>query len=67
MLTCTNCFVLFYVAKKEIDDGNTEDYIERLKLWEEQRARQAEAEQTGDHEMEGGYKLTRALWCKLYK
>ena len=67
MSTRTNCFVLFFVAKKEVDDGNTEDYIERLKLWEEQKARQAEVEQTGDHEMEGGYKLTKALWCKLYK
>jgi predicted RecA/RadA family phage recombinase len=55
------------VAKKEIDDGNTEDYIERLKLWEEQRMRQAEAGQAGDHEMEGGYRLPKALWCKLYK
>ena len=67
MLACTNCFLLFCVAKKEVDDGNTEDYIERLKLWDEQKARQAEVEQTGDHEVEGGYKLTRALWCKLYK
>jgi hypothetical protein len=54
-------------AKKEIDDGNIEDYIERLKLWEQQKARQPEPEQTGDHEMEGGYKLSRDLWSKLYK
>ncbi|PNF23188.1 hypothetical protein B7P43_G02730 [Cryptotermes secundus] len=53
-------------SKKEIDDGNIEDYNERLKLWEEQRGRQAKAEQTGDHEMEGGYKLPRDLWSKLY-
>jgi hypothetical protein len=59
--------MLFSVGKKEIDDGNLEDYNERLKLWEEQRVRQAKPEQTGDHEMEGGYKLPGDLWSKLYK
>jgi hypothetical protein len=59
--------MLFSAAKKEIDDGNIEDYNERLKLWEEQKATQAEPEHTGDHELEGGYKLPRDLWSKLYK
>jgi hypothetical protein len=62
-----SCFLFFSVAKKEIDDGNIEDYDERLKLWEEQRLRQAKPEQTGEHEMEGGYRLPKDLWSKLYK
>ncbi|XP_021935615.1 DNA excision repair protein ERCC-6-like isoform X3 [Zootermopsis nevadensis] len=52
--------------KKEIDDGNIEDYNERLKLWEEQKARQTEPEEMGGHEIGGGYKLPRDLWSKLY-
>jgi hypothetical protein len=58
---------VFSVAKKEIDDGNFEDYHDRLKLWEEQRSRQAKPEQTGDHELEKGYRLPKDLWSKLYK
>lgn len=54
-------------GKKEIDDGNIEDYNERLKLWEEQKARQTEPEEMGGHEIGGGYKLPRDLWSKLYK
>ncbi|KAJ9577602.1 hypothetical protein L9F63_005789, partial [Diploptera punctata] len=53
-------------TKKEIDDGNIEDYHERLKFWEEQKARQPEEENTGYHEMEGGYKIHKNLWTKLY-
>jgi hypothetical protein len=58
---------MFSAGKKEIDDGNIEDYNERLKLWEEQKVSQAEPEQTGGREIEGGYKLPKDLWSKLYK
>ncbi|XP_067005938.2 DNA excision repair protein ERCC-6 [Anabrus simplex] len=50
-------------TKKEIDDGNIEDYLERLKYWEETKT---EEETTGDHELEGGYKLPKRLWNKLF-
>ncbi|PSN50701.1 hypothetical protein C0J52_01199 [Blattella germanica] len=54
-------------TKKEVDDGNIEDYYERIKLWEDQKAKQPEPENIGCHEIEGGYKIPKDLWTKLYK
>ena len=59
--------MFIFTAKKEIDDGNLEDYNDRLKFWEEQKAKQPAPEHTGCHEIEGGYKVPKELWTKLYK
>ncbi|XP_069685202.1 DNA excision repair protein ERCC-6-like [Periplaneta americana] len=53
-------------TKKEIDDGNIEDFYERLNLWEMEKAKHTDSTSVGDHEMEGGYKLPKTLWSKLY-
>ncbi|XP_046989241.1 DNA excision repair protein ERCC-6-like isoform X2 [Schistocerca americana] len=50
-------------SKKEIDDGNADDYMERLKLWEKTRT---EETVRGDQELEGGYRIPKFLWNKLY-
>lgn len=50
-------------SKKEIDDGNADDYMERLKLWEKTHT---EETVTGDQELEGGYRIPKYLWSKLY-
>ncbi|XP_063234506.1 DNA excision repair protein ERCC-6-like [Bacillus rossius redtenbacheri] len=53
-------------SRKEIDDGNLEDFQERLKLWEERQAREGAADDGSPHELENGLKVPAQLWGKLY-
>ncbi|XP_063599874.1 DNA excision repair protein ERCC-6-like [Penaeus indicus] len=65
---------------KERDDGNIEDYIQRIEAWKEERLRRKQAkilqggdldseeeEEEGYEEFDGGYRIPLGVWNKLFK
>lgn len=65
---------------KERDDGNIEDYIQRIEAWKEERLRKKQAkilqggdldseeeEEEGYEEFDGGYRIPLGVWNKLFK
>ncbi|KAG8232117.1 hypothetical protein J437_LFUL012126, partial [Ladona fulva] len=58
-------------SKKVIDDGNIEDYVDRLKLWEKQQKEESREDggETNDilfHELDGGLKVPLRIWKRLF-
>lgn len=52
-------------SDREMDDGNVDDYLRRLKAWERSNDREEIESQVKN--VDNGFKMPLVIWNKLYK